>query len=165
MLFSTRQFLIMQPVDQNEQQIGPQTYSEYVNGRVDIPAEPFGKLFEHNDGRITGTNEEHIHIAADSKLHNTVQGKRRSTQDDEDPSRVSIVGLLVAASFGHAEEQSYEHQQHVPHAGVSGQKQVTMEQAGWLSKSNGSAQKIVQHHEAIQCSAQFPRFQPGRDQT
>ena len=81
-----------------------------------------GKLLEYNDGRIAGADEEHIHVAADSKLHNTVQGKRHSTQDDEDQSRVSIVGLLVAASFGHAEEQSYEHQQHVPHAGVSGQK-------------------------------------------
>ena len=87
-----------------------------------MPAKPFGKLFEHNDGRIAWADEEHIHVAADSKLHNTVQGKCRSTQDDENPSRVSIVGLLVAASFRHAEEQSYEHQQHVPHARVGGQK-------------------------------------------
>ena len=139
----------MQPVDQYEQQVGSQTYCEYVNGRVDIPAEPFGKLFEHNDGRITGTNEEHIHISADSKLHNTVQGKRHSTQDDEDQSRVSIVGLLVAASFGHTNEQAHEHQQHVPHAGVGGKEQVSMKQAGRLGKGNGSTQEIIQHHEAI----------------
>ena len=89
----------MQPVDQDEQQIGPQTYSEYVNGRVDIPAKPFGKLFEHNDGRITGANEEHIHISTDSKLDDAVQGKGYAAEKDEDPSRRSIVVLLVAASF------------------------------------------------------------------
>lgn len=100
----------MQPVDQNEYQIGSQTHRKYVNGRVDIPAKPFGKLLEYNDGRIAWADEEHIHVAADSKLHNTVQGKRHSTQDDEDPSRVSIVGLLVAASFGHTDEQSHKHQ-------------------------------------------------------
>ena len=47
---SSVEILIMQPVDQYEQQIGSQTHRKYVNGRVDIPAKPFGKLLEHNDG-------------------------------------------------------------------------------------------------------------------
>ena len=76
----------MQPVDQDEQQIGSQTYCEYVNGCVDIPTEPFGELFEHNDGRITGANEEHVHISADSKLHDAVQGKGHAAEKGEDPS-------------------------------------------------------------------------------
>ena len=83
----------MQPVDQDEQQIGSQTYCEYVNGCVDIPTEPFGELFEHNDGRITRANEEHIHISADSKLHDAVQGKGHAAEKGEDPSRRSIVAL------------------------------------------------------------------------
>ena len=99
----------MQPVDQDEQQIGSQTYCEYVNGCVDIPTEPFGELFEHNDGRITRANEEHIHISADSKLHDAVQGKGHAAEKGEDPSRRSIVALLVAASLGHAEEQSHRY--------------------------------------------------------
>ena len=151
----------MQPVDQDKQQIGSQTYCEYVNGCIDIPAKPFGELFEHNDGRITGTNEEHIHISADSKLHNTVQGKGHAAEKDEDPSRGGIVSLLVAASFGHAEEQSHEHQQHVPHARVGGKEQVAMKQAGRLGKCNGSTQEIIQHHEAMQGPTQFSGFNQG----
>ena len=89
----------MQPVDQYKQQVGSQTYCEYVNGCIDIPAKPFRKLFEHNDGRIAGAYEEHIHISADSKLHDTIQGKGYAAEKDEDPSRRSIVVLLVAASF------------------------------------------------------------------
>ena len=154
----------MQPVDQEKQQIGSQTYCEYVNWRVDIPAEPFGELFEHNDGRITGANEEHIHISADSKLDDAVQGKGHAAEKDEDPSRGSIVSLLVAASFGHAEEQSHEYQQHVPHAGVSGKEQVAVEQTGRLGKRNGSTQEIIQHHEAMQCPPQFSRLQPRNNQ-
>ena len=154
----------MQPVDQDEQQIGSQTYCEYVNGCVDIPTEPFGELFEHNDGRITRANEEHIHISADSKLHDAVQGKGHAAEKGEDPSRRSIVALLVAASLGHAEEQSHKHQQHVPHARVGGKEQVAMKQAGRLGKGNGSSQEIIQHHEAIQCPTQFSQLQPRNNQ-
>lgn len=154
----------MQPVDQDEQQIGSQTYCEYVYGGVDIPAEPFGKLFEHNDGGITWANEEHIHISADSELHDTVQGKGYAAEKDEDPSRRSIIALLVAAPSGHAEEQSHKHQQHMPHAGVGGQEQVAVEQSGRLGKGNSSTQEIIQHHEAMQCPTQFSRFQPRNNQ-
>ena len=154
----------MQPVDQDEQQIGSQTYCEYVNECVDIPTEPFGELFEHNDGRITRANEEHIHISADSKLHDAVQGKGHAAEKGEDPSRRSIVALLVAASLGHAEEQPHKHQQHVPHARVGGKEQVAMKQAGRLGKGNGSSQEIIQHHEAMQCPTQFSQLQPRNNQ-
>lgn len=95
----------MQPVDQDEQQIGSQTYCEYVNGCVDIPTEPFGELFEHNDGRITRANEEHIHISADSKLHDAVQGKGHAAEKGEDPSRRSIKSI---SRFGRNTRESLE---------------------------------------------------------
>lgn len=105
-----------------------------------------------------------IHISADSKLHDAVQGKGHAAEKGEDPSRRSIVALLVAASLGYAEEQSHKHQQHVPHARVGGKEQVAMKQAGRLGKGNGSSQEIIQHHEAMQCPTQFSQLQPRNNQ-
>ena len=120
---------MLDPVDQQEQQVRSQTHCEHIDRCVDIPAKPLGELLEHDDRRIAGADKEHIHIALKSKLNNAVQHERDAAQRNKGPGCSLVVALLGAASLRHTKEQSHKDQQHMPNAGMDGQKQMPMEQS------------------------------------
>ena len=120
---------MLDPVDQQEQQVRSQTHCEHIDWRVDVPAKPLGELLEHDDRRIAGTDKEHIHIALKPKLNNAVKYERDAAQCDEGPGCSFIITILCAAALGDAQEQSHKDQQHMPDAGMDGQKQMPVEQS------------------------------------
>ena len=120
---------MLDPVDQQEQQVRSQTHCEHIDWRVDVPAKPFGELLEHDDRRIAGTDKEHIHMLTQTELHEAVQRKCNAAQSNKGPGGVAIVGLCGTAPPGHTQEQSHKDQQHMPDAGMDGQKQMPVEQS------------------------------------
>ena len=120
---------MLDPVDQQEQQVCSQTHCEHIDRCVDVPAEPFRELLEHDDRRITGADKEHIHIALKPKLNNAVKYERDAAQCDEGPGCSFIITILCATALGDAREQSHKDQQHMPDAGMDGQKQMPVEQS------------------------------------
>ena len=73
----------MNPVDQAEHDVSTQAYCEHIDGGVNVPTEPLRELLEHDDWRIAGADEEHIHISLKAELNNAVQYKGNSAQCDK----------------------------------------------------------------------------------
>ena len=73
LFFSAGQRLVLQAVDQQEDQVSTQAYRRHVDGRIDVPAKPPRELLEHDDGRFSRPNKEHIHVSSQAKLHNAVE--------------------------------------------------------------------------------------------
>lgn len=120
---------MLDPVDQQEQQVCSQTHCEHIDRCVDVPAKPLGELLEHDNRRSAWTDKEHIHVALKPKLNNAVQHEGDAAQCDEGPGCSLVVALLGAAALGDAQEQSHKDQQHMPDAGMDGQKQMPVEQS------------------------------------
>lgn len=158
------QFLVPDQVDQGKENIGPQGYGKDVDGRVDVLAEPLGELFENNDGGISGTDEEHVHVFSQPQLHKAVQSEGHTAQHQEGKGCRRVILFPCSAPLGHTKEQAHKHQQHMPYAGVNGQKQMPMEQSGRLRKGNGAAQQIVQHHKAAHSPLESAGIQKGNKQ-
>ena len=95
---------MLDPVDQQEQQVRSQTHCKHIDWRVDVPAKPLGELLEHDDRRIAGTDKEHIHIALKPTLNNAVKYERDAAQCDEGPGCSLVVALLGAAALRHTKE-------------------------------------------------------------
>ena len=155
---------MLDPVDQQEQQVRSQTHCKHIDWRVDVPAKPLGELLEHDDRRIARTDKEHIHIALKSKLNNAVQHERDAAQRNKGPGCSFVVALLGTAALRHTKEQSHKDQQHMPYTGMNGQKQMSVEQSRRLCKGNGSAKQVVQHHKAVHGSLGFAGLEPGSNQ-
>ena len=66
------QLLVLDPVDQHKENVGTQAHSKDVDWCVDVPTKPLGELLEHDDRRIAGTNEEHIHAFSQTELDEAV---------------------------------------------------------------------------------------------
>ena len=122
MFLSEGQLLVLNPVDQAEHDVSAQAYCEYIDRRIDVPAKPLGELLEHDDRRITGADEEHIHISLKSELNNAVQHKGNSAQCDKGQRSHLIILLGIAASLREAQEKTYKDQKHMPYAGVDRQE-------------------------------------------
>ena len=73
LFLADRQFLVLDPVDQRKENVGPQAHCKYVDRCVNVPTKPFGKLLEHDDRRITRSNKEHIHAFSQAELDEAVK--------------------------------------------------------------------------------------------
>ena len=99
-----------------------------------------------------------------TELDKTVQSKGNGAQDQEDPGGVPVVFPAISTSLGETDEQSDEHQQHVPDQRMDGQEPVIQQQARRFSKGNSAAQEVIQHHKAVHRPPKPTGSHPGNDQ-
>ena len=154
----------MDPVDQSKDDVGTQTYRKDVDRGIDVPAEPFGELLEHNDRRIARADKEHIHALSQTELYEAVKSKGDPAQGYKGNRGISIVRYPVATALGETDEQPYKNKEHMPDTGMECQKQVAVQQPRRLCKGYGTAKQVIQHHKTIHTALQLSRLQPRCDQ-
>jgi len=110
LLLPERQAPVLAVVDEQEDQISTQAYRKQIDKGIHIPAKQLGEGGKYRKRGVAGSYKEHIHMLMKTELNQTVQTERDQAQRKESAGGTAIVGALIAAPFGKADEKANEHQ-------------------------------------------------------